>query len=359
MQETRAHLLELQRLAADPTIGNRGALLGHISDLFFVTAEQQSEADAAVFGTILERVAFEVEMEARARLAERFSDAARAPQGLIRRLAADEIAIARPILERSPRLSDDDLLAIARARGQEHLFAISGRQRLSPPVTDVIVERGDETVLTRVAGNSGARFSSGGLAEISRRASDHAPIRTALEARGDFPDDMRSRIEQTVTARLTRELADAGRGFDQAEIAALVEQRTAALDLASVQASNEKLDRMRGAGQITERMLCDFARARRLAETVRCLALLSGLKDAMVAHCLLKAHLCALGVLCKANGFANTTYAALIQIRTASVPLRGSVIAAAMRGYDTLPRETAERMLQFVCEEAGRVESGP
>jgi uncharacterized protein (DUF2336 family) len=37
----------------------------------------------------------------------------------MRRLAKDEIAVARPVLARSPRLSDDDLIAAARVGGRD------------------------------------------------------------------------------------------------------------------------------------------------------------------------------------------------------------------------------------------------
>lgn len=353
MRATRDRLLELQRLAGDKSTESRSELLSRIGDLFFATADHQSDGDTDVFGSIMERVAFEVEVEARAQLAQRFSAARRVPRNLIRRLANDDISVARPILERSAHLTDAELAEIARSKGQEHLLAISGRERLSAQLTDILVERGNRAVIARVAGNPGARFSSAGFAQLSRHAVEDEQVRAALVGRHDKPDGLLDSIKTAVVARLKSELARSRPDLDATELERIVAERTASIDLNAVQESNEQLARLQGAGQITERMLTDFARARRLPETVRCLALLTGLSDALVSRCLLTAHLSALGVLCKAHGFSNATYAALIQIRTSSKPLRGSVIAAAMRGYDTLPRATAERMLAFLRQQGG------
>jgi hypothetical protein len=63
---------------------------------------------------------------------------------------------------------------------------------------------------------------------------------------------------------------------------------------------------------------------------------------------LLDADLSALAVLCKANKFKSTTFAALIQLRTASNPLHVRIIAYAMRHYDTMDVKTAKRAIQTV-----------
>ncbi len=355
MQDTRAYLRDLQRLTADKSIDNKDELLRRVTDLFFATADEQSSGDVSVFGSVMERIAYEVEIEARARLAERFSEAEHAPRRLVRRLAEDDIEVARPILEKSPHLTDDDLVDIARSKGQEHLLAISGRDSLSPPITDVIVERGEPHVVSRVAANKGAKFSESGFKQLSRQAAEHGEVMQALTTRRDIPSNMLGEIKEAVTERMKVELARSNPELDPAEVERMVAEKTASIDLAAFQASNDRLARMKDAGRITERMLSDFARARRLPETVRCLSLLTGLNDKLVSHCLLKAHLCALGILCKANGFDNSTYAALIQIRSASDRLRGTAIAAAMRGYNSLPKATAERMLGIVCEQAAGI----
>ena len=97
----------------------------------------------------------------RAELAERLSVLANAPRGLVGQLAHDdEIAIAGPLLRRSPVIDEKMLIEIASMKGQGHLLAMAERPTLSTDLTDVIVARGDRDVVRRAAGNAGAAFSS-------------------------------------------------------------------------------------------------------------------------------------------------------------------------------------------------------
>ena len=71
----------------------------------------------------------------------------------------DEIAVAGTVLANSNRLTTTTLVEIARTKGQDHLFAISGRPNLPEVVTDVIVDRGESRVIRKLADNTSARFS--------------------------------------------------------------------------------------------------------------------------------------------------------------------------------------------------------
>ncbi|MEC9367104.1 MAG: DUF2336 domain-containing protein, partial [Pseudomonadota bacterium] len=148
MQSTRSCLIDLEKLAAAGAKHSRGELLDRVTDLFFATADRQGPSDMAVFGNVMERVAFELEVEARARFSRRMSTAATAPHSLIVRLANDEIGVSAPVLEHSPCLTDDDLIVIAARHGQDHMRAIANRKSLSKTVTDIILEMGDDSVLT-------------------------------------------------------------------------------------------------------------------------------------------------------------------------------------------------------------------
>ncbi len=79
------------------------------------------------------QLAGEMEEAVRIELAERLGASAAPPPSLARSLASDSIAIARPILEGAPQLSEADLLHVARTRGQDHLRAISQRPVVPRP----------------------------------------------------------------------------------------------------------------------------------------------------------------------------------------------------------------------------------
>ena len=113
----------------------------------------------ALFDDVLQKLAADIEVEARARLAKQLARIERAPPKLIRSLAFDDDdRSGRAGLVHSQRLSDADLVENASTKSQEHLFAIAQRLKLSEPVTDVLVERGDRRVVHKVVSNKRRAF---------------------------------------------------------------------------------------------------------------------------------------------------------------------------------------------------------
>ena len=134
-----------------------------IAELYLQGAANYRADHVELFDGILTGLVPHAELAARADLAERLSILANAPRGLVGQLAReDEIAIAGPLLRRSPVIDEQALVEIARSKGQDHLLAMSERPTLSPDLTDVMVRRGDREVVRRAAGNAGALFSHAG-----------------------------------------------------------------------------------------------------------------------------------------------------------------------------------------------------
>jgi len=110
---------------------------------------------------------------------------------VVGRLARDKnIAIAGPVLTQSNRLTDHDLVEIARHQSQAHLLAISGRSSLNTSVTDVLIERGNADVTCKMAANAGARFSEIGFVKVVHVARGNEALAIALASRSDVPDEL-------------------------------------------------------------------------------------------------------------------------------------------------------------------------
>ena len=118
----------------------------------------------------------------------------------------DEIDVAGTVLANSSRLGTDVLVEIASKKGQDHLLAISGRSDLPIAVTDVIVDRGGDKVIRKLANNAGARFSDQGFSTIVTKVSGDDELAEILGLRADFPAkfmaDLLRRAKDTVRARL-------------------------------------------------------------------------------------------------------------------------------------------------------------
>ena len=95
---------------------------------------------------------------------------------------------------------------IAASKGQDHLLAISARENLPASVTDVIIDRGEDKVIRRLAKNAGAQFSDNGYSSIVARAEGDDELVEILGLRIDIPAkllrDLLQRAKETVRARL-------------------------------------------------------------------------------------------------------------------------------------------------------------
>src|SRR6185295_7345953 len=108
-----------------------------VTDLFLASAGSFSDEQVDLFDHVLARLIKAIEARALADLGAQTALAdisiqlapiAQAPPSVVRQLARnDEIRIAAPVLQESARLADDDLVEIARSKGEQHLLAISGR----------------------------------------------------------------------------------------------------------------------------------------------------------------------------------------------------------------------------------------
>jgi len=344
MQNAQSCLLELESLSTETSSDKRREVLHRVTDLFLLTNDQQSPDDVSTFGNVMERVAYELEVEARAELSERISNIDKAPRQLVCRLAADDIAVAKPVLERSRVLTDEDLVRIAQTRGQTHLQAIARRDTLAPPVTDVIVERGENPVLLEVTNNQGAQFTNDSLVSLAEKARDNSELLTALGSRKDIQPELMIKIKQRVAQKLKAEMA----GANAADLDSLIEEGSESLDLKGLKQTNDDLQRRAQKDQLSEEEIIQLAKAQRLPETVHALSVLTGLKDQMISYCLLKADVAALGVICKASGFKSTTFLTLLQTRNGKEGIPARDVARAMREYEVLSTENANRTLRFL-----------
>src|ERR1700738_2587092 len=99
----------------------RAEAAGGIGELFLPAAANLAPAHVELFDGVLIELVPHTEMAARADLAERLSLLANAPRGLVGQLAREDgIAIAGPLLRRSPVIDDKALIEIASAKGQGH-----------------------------------------------------------------------------------------------------------------------------------------------------------------------------------------------------------------------------------------------
>src|SRR5437879_13260114 len=111
MSKIKPILDEIEASLASGNVRHRLKLLQHVSDLFVAGSRRYSGAEIALFDDVLMRLATEIEIEARKRLAQRLAALPDSPPTLIRRLSFDDAnAVAGPLLVAPPQVSHPRLV---------------------------------------------------------------------------------------------------------------------------------------------------------------------------------------------------------------------------------------------------------
>src|SRR5215468_3586641 len=168
-----------------------------VTALFLASAGSFNETQIELFGDVFERLINTIELRSLAEMAARIALAelsaqlapvARAPASVVRRLARhDEISVAGPVLTESARLNSEDLVEIAKTKGEAHLLAISGRWWLKEVVTDALLARRYPSVSRRLVRNPGARISAAGFAIVLSQAESDPELAVETGIRLDLP----------------------------------------------------------------------------------------------------------------------------------------------------------------------------
>jgi uncharacterized protein (DUF2336 family) len=265
--DSAALIAELNDAVAHGTVDQRAKILYRITELFVVASTNYSDDQIELFDDVLMRVAVTIELSARAVLAKRLAKEPRAPSKISRFLASDDaIDVARPVIEQSQRLDSDTLLATAQTKSQQHLLAISRRSSLDEALTDVLVERGDKSVVLSTAGNPGARFSDRGYATLTTRSEGDDELAACVGLRRDIPRPHLLRLLVRASHAVRQKLKAANPSMAPMIEAAVSEAAATVLDQASAvardyAAARSRIASLRAAGRLNENEVAAFARA--------------------------------------------------------------------------------------------------
>ena len=324
-----------------------------VAELFLAGVANYRPDHVDLFDSILVDLVPYAELDARTNLAERLSLLANAPPSLVGRLAReDEIAIAGPLLRRSPVVDEDTLIEIAVAKGQGHLLAMSERPTLSPDLTDVIVRRGDRDVVRRAAGSAGALFSQAGYSALIRRASHDGVLTLAVGQRADLSasqlkellegsvDVIRHRLLDLVKPE--RQLAIRGMISEISGVPAKVESRR------NFVPAQHAILALHNAGELNEAALLNFAKSFKYEESIAALSAMSAVKIATLDRLISGERHDPILIVGKMVGLEWATVRALILLRLGPNRIAAPAdLETARVNFTRLMRSTAARVVGF------------
>lgn len=294
-----------------------------LTDLFLASASQLDEDGVEVFDKVFDAALGRENVAVLTDISERMAPISNAPTRLIKRLANDpEISIAKPVLSQSTRLGEADLCEIARLRSNAHLLAISTRKNLTCPVTDILLDRGDNQVARTVASNETAKLSESGIAHLIRRAKNDETISVGLYARPDLPSDA---IEAGLASAETCSEGTKAR----------------------IAAAQRFVLTIRQTSELTERHIDAFAEEGKYEELVAAISFMAKLKFHVLESMMYGERLGGLALVGKSLGFSMTTMNSLWKLAVSRNEATAEQVQGARKDFLAVSREIAERVVRF------------
>lgn len=331
-------LQTLTRMPAEMSSESRRKLLNAVTDLFLLDADP-SEESKEHYGDIALRSLPHLDAEGRRDYANSVAETETLPRQVAVTLANDgDSEVARLVLKLSPVLTDTDLAAIAISQTQEHLAAIAERARLSEGVTEILVERGDQTVLRTVSGNEGAQFSDHGFDRLLQRSGDDSVVGEALARRSDLSPQRAERV-----LRIVEQMSGPGAETGSHQAAMMARQarqqrREVRLLIADLQAGSRSLDEV-----VT--MLAEEDRAFHLAQVI---ATRADVTNEQALRVLMQRDVSGIAVLARTLELGKDTFHAVLQLRGRRLYFKAKDIEDDLDNYVQLDLATAERTMRFL-----------
>lgn len=198
---------DLISLASERSSDKRVELLRRLTDSYLHVEVPVHAAAEYLFEKLVVELVDVISASDRVRVSGYFATRDQLPAVLTHRLATDEdIAVAAPILEDYAALPEPTLIAVAASGSQEHLRSIAGRPVLTSPVTDVVLQRGDQGTVRKLTANQGAQFSSAGMRTLAKKSERDDVLQSLLVDRPDLTLEAIGLLLPIITPELTERL---------------------------------------------------------------------------------------------------------------------------------------------------------
>lgn len=218
LEESMQAMSTFKMLNGGAEVLEREQLFRNMAQLFSYVSERADDEQIAQYDEVLCQLADLVDTEARAHVSKLLAPLGRAPGMVLLKLAHDVIEVARPLLEFSNVLSDDDLVEIVTTQTEEHRLAIANRTNISGRVGEAIAAFGGQESVLKLVRNHNAPLTSTTVKKLVERAVNDDELSGELRGRSDIDwSTMRGEIS-TVAGRVLATLGRLDRAVDKATV---------------------------------------------------------------------------------------------------------------------------------------------
>src|ERR1700692_345891 len=343
-------LAELEDAMSRGTAESCLRALWHATDMLI--GGRYSEDQIWTFGEIIGRLAEEIEVAARVRLANKLAPSNNAPIKVIKKRAFDDaIDVSGPVLRLSERLDAKMLVENARSRSQQHLLAISKRKSIPDDVTDVLVTRGNTEVVTSVAANNGACLSKLGFLQLVKRSEDDSILAEYLGLRKDIPrhlfQQLISKATDEVKTKLARERPEMGSQIQNVvtDVTGMIHAKFGPASK-SYFAAKRTVGKLHQFGDLNEEKIFEFAYSLKFDETAVALSLLCALPIDVVERALVNENKEVILILAKALDLSWSTTMSLLFLGAANYRITARDLDSMKTEFARLNVETSKNVLK-------------
>lgn len=353
LDESHRAFANFRVLNGDNNQMEREQLFRTTAQLFSYVSDRCDDDQVAQYDEVLCQLAELVEVEARVHVAKLLAPLERAPGTVIVKLANDVIEVARPLLEFSNVLSDDDLIDIIAKQTEDHRVAIAGRSMLTERVGDALVDHGKTASVVRLVRNPKAEFDRATLEKLVKRATEDAEIASDLRGRSDIDwKSLRGEIDQ-VAGKVLQTLGNIDRQVDPVaagKINTVVYNRIRNRAGFSAQEWKVAYNQVKGLAdrkQLDDRALARFARFGYGHHAAAALAVMLQVAPEIVVKWLAGQDYVAVIVALRATGMAPDLFGAIV----ATLPWRDLPSDAdkkmVLSRFDALDRDDAKHIFEL------------
>ncbi len=315
----------LRALVESVSEDKRDRVAALLADNLVAGARSLDRNELGILNSVLEDTIGNLQLQTKKSISSTLAESAVTSTDLARRLASEEVAIAAPLLERSPVLTTTDLIDLARRQGQPHLMAISQRDLLDSELTTTLLKLGDEDVRRSVATNIGADITP----EDFDRQMAEVPVNQRKRA-----IDLRKSYERLMEDLFAQD-TDLVAGPD-------LQHREATIPV------REWIRAVRTGAVTLDKALARLCMEKNLSATVTVMAEMSGLPQEHVKHLMLRFDATGIAVLCKHLGVGSLEYSTVSRLRCAHLRLPAKIGGSWAANYSLLTQTDARRFLNLV-----------
>lgn len=344
---------QLLECAQDKTAEGRRNLAQAVSSFFDNRILSDHEKELA--SEILLNLIRQAERDLREALSERLSLQENIPAELIVFLANDEISVAEPVLQHSPVLNDVDLIYIITSRGEEHWKAIAGRGRLSPNVTDRLIDTGNTETLLTLVGNEKVSLQKNAMRRLVKCSMQSEELQVPLLGRPEVDPEIAIDLYMVVSEELRRHITQkfqlSSHVIDEAMEGLIHELSTAAKGDHTVSPEMRALAaRFRERQEITADLLIKTLRRGQVGFFIALFAERVGLLPENIVKLIQKDGGKSFVVICRFIGMMKSEFASIFllsrNIRTSERIVDQRELAHALKNFDAIKDFDVERIMK-------------